>query len=160
MLISNRPHKDSILFRQYYVGMTRAKNRLFIHTNSNMFDHLHADRHVVTTQQYPMPEEVVLQLSHKDLYLDFFKPRKKEVLMLRSGDPLEYKDTFLFVPNVGTTVAKLSSAMHKELSEWQEKGYHIRSVSVRFIVAWKSKDEPRDKEETAVLLPDIILAKG
>ncbi len=160
MLISNRPHKDSILFRQYYVGMTRAKKRLFIHTNSNMFDHLHADRYVVTTQQYPMPEEVVLQLSHKDLYLDFFKPRKKEVLMLRSGDPLEYKDTFLFNPKNGTAVAKLSSAMHKELSEWQEKGYQIRSVSVRFIVAWKSKDEPRDKEETAVLLPDIILAKG
>ena len=34
MLIADSPYKDEQLFRQLYVGMTRARNRLFIHTNS------------------------------------------------------------------------------------------------------------------------------
>ena len=159
MLLSNQPHKDSKLFRQYYVGMTRAKKRLFIHTNSSMFDQYYTDRRVATTQQFPMPEEVVLQLSYKDLYLDFFKPRKKDVLSLRSGDPLEYRDNMLFIPKGEKSVAMLSLAMQDKLAEWQKKGYQVLSASVRFVVAWKPKDAPKEIEETAVLLPDIVMKR-
>ena len=159
MLLSNQPHQDSRLFRQYYVGMTRARNRLFIHTNSGLFDRLRVDRHVVTTQQYPMPEKVVLQLSHRDVNLDFFKYRKKEVLSLRSGDPLDYKNFMLFLPGKETPVALLSQAMQKKMADWQQRGYQVQSAYVRFIVAWKGKDAPKDEMETAVLLPDIEMRR-
>ena len=159
MLLSNQPHRDSRLFRQYYVGMTRAKNRLFIHTNSNMFDHLCVDRRVVTTQQFPMPEEVVLQLSHKDVFLDFFKNRKKEVLSLRSGDSLDYRDNMLYFHGTGMAAAMLSYDMQKKLTDWQRRGYQVLSASVRFVVAWKAKDASKREKETAVLLPDIVMRK-
>ena len=55
-------------------------------------------------------------------------------------------------------VAKLSVNMQKTLAEWESRGYSVRSASVRFIVAWKPKDAPRDEAETAVLLADMILS--
>lgn len=44
-----------------------------------------------------MPEEIVLQLSHKDVNLGFFKELKREVLSLRGGDKLLYKDTIRLI---------------------------------------------------------------
>lgn len=159
MLLGDRSHKDEQLFRQYYVGMTRAKNRLFIHTNGDLFSCLPADKQRVDNQQYPMPEEIVLQLSHKDVFLDFFKPIKKEILALRSGDRLTIEDSYVLVPTTHRAVAKLSTSMQATLSTWKEKGYQVRSTSVRYVVAWKPKDAPKEEPETAVLLIDLTLAK-
>lgn len=158
MLISDDYKKDADLMRRFYVGMTRAKNRLFIHTNGDCFNHLSADRHSRNLQEYTLPEEIVLQLSYRDVYLDFFKELKREVLALRSGDVLNYKN-FILYDLTNRPVAKLSQDMQKkELSEWQERGYEVKSASVRFVVAWKAKDAPKDGPETAVLLADLVLA--
>ena len=171
MLIADRPYKDEKLFRQLYVGMTRAKNRLFVHTNGDLFTRLPADSHRKDLKQYPMPEEVVLQLSHKDVNLSFFKPVKQEVLALRSGDALIFEDNcfyrralgvsrgFPHAPATHRPIAKLSSNMQSTLSAWRDKGYEVRSSSVRFVVAWKPKDAPKEEPETAVLLIDLTLSR-
>ena len=105
-----------------------------------------------------MPEEIVLQLSHKDVFLGFFKERKQDVLALRGGDPLIYKGLILYSSSTHRPVAKLSQKMENALSEWEEKGYEVKSASVRFIVAWKPKDAPKEEPETAVLLADLVLS--
>lgn len=158
MLISDNYVKDAHLMRRYYVGITRAKNRLFIHTNSDCFNHLSADRYLMDQRQYDMPEEIVLQLSHKDVNLGFFKERKQEVLALRGGDSLIYNDFFLYSSSTDKPIAKLSSRMQGTLSEWEQRGYKVKSASVRFVVAWKPKDAPKDETETAVLLADLRLS--
>lgn len=158
MLISNSYAKDSNLIRKYYVGITRAKNRLFIHTNSDYFNQLSANRHLIDKQQYDIPEEISLQLSHKDVYLGFFKERKQEILALRGGDPLSYNNFVLYSSLTGKAVTKLSLKMQDTLSEWEEKGYKVKSASVRFIVAWKPKDAQKNESETAVLLADLVLS--
>ena len=158
MLVSDGYIKDSHLMRRYYVGITRAKNRLFIHTNDDYFNHLSTDRYFIDQQQYDMPEEIVLQLSHKDVYLDFFKERKQEVLALRGGDSLTYSNFFLYSSLTDRPVAKLSSKMQGILSEWEERGYKVKSASVRFVMAWKPKDAEKNEPETAVLLADLGLS--
>ena len=157
LLISDTPYKDEKLFRQYYVGITRAKNRMFIHTNGDMFSNLPVDYINNDNNQYPIPEEIVLQLSHKDVFLDFFKNIKHEVLSLRSGDPLIIEDSYLLVPSTHRAVAKLSTKMQTNINSWKEKGYIVHSASVRFVVAWKPKDAPKDEPESAVLLIDMTL---
>ena len=159
MFISGNFIRNDELWRRYYVGITRAKQRLFIHTDGDIFDGLSVDKYAVDKLQYPMPEEVVLQLSHKDVYLDFFKSRKMDILSLRGGDSLTYKDYFLFETSNNKPVARLSSTMQTALSDWKEKGYEVKSASVRFIVAWKPKDSPKGEAETAVLLADLILSR-
>jgi ATP-dependent DNA helicase RecQ len=106
-----------------------------------------------------MPEEIVLQLSHKDLFLGFFKPIKKEVLAFRSGDNLLFHDNYILAPITRRAVAKLSASMQTTLSAWKEKGYQVQSASVRYVVAWKPKDAPKEEPETAVLLIDLTLTK-
>ena len=158
MLISDNYVKDAHLMRRYYVGITRAKNRLFIHTNGDCFNHLSANQYLIDQQHYDMPEEIILQLSHKDVYLGFFKERKQEVLALRGGDSLIYNDFFLYSSSTDKPIAKLSSRMQGTLSEWEQRGYKVQSASVRFVVAWKPKDAPKDETETAVLLADLRLS--
>ena len=176
MLICDTPWKDDALMRRYYVGMTRARNRLFIHTNGPCFDQLTSARHVSCQEQYPMPEEVVLQLTHKDVFLSYFKERKRDVLALQAGAPLKYSNDVLYSDTTGKPVAKLSASMQAALKDWERKDYRIVSSTVRFIVAWKPKPEgmrvqsdasvvggkdiQKDEGEIAVLLADVTLSKN
>lgn len=160
MLISEGYPKDDHLMRRYYVGITREKKKLFIHTNGDYFNHLKVDRYFIDRQQYDMPEEIVLQLSHRDVNLGFFKDRKQEVLALRGGDSLNYDNFFLFSPQTGKPVAKLSSRMQETLSEWKKRCFAVKEASVRFVVAWKPKDAEKNEPETAVLLADLVLSRN
>ncbi|MCM1078131.1 MAG: ATP-dependent helicase [Bacteroidales bacterium] len=159
MLISDKYSRDDSLMRRYYVGMTRAKSRLFIHTNGNVFNHQLTDKYIVDQKQYDLPDEIILQLSHKDVYLGFFRERKKEILALRGGDTLAYKDFMLANSLTGVTVAKLSQKMQDALVGWEQKGYSVASAYVRFVVAWKPKDAGKEEPETAVLLADLRLSR-
>lgn len=157
MMVADNYTRDDQLMRRYYVGITRAKKRLFIHTDGNCFDRIEADNYYLDQTPYTMPDEVVLQLSHRDVNLGFFKYHKKDVLNLRGGTPLNYKDNYLYH---GTkTVAMLSQNMQKEISQWKEKGYEVTSGVTRFIVAWKPQDAPKEETESAVLLADLVLVK-
>lgn len=159
MLVSQSQHVTDSEMRSYYVGMTRARKRLFIYTNSTLFDRLPADIHQVDQTPYVFPDEVMLQLSHKDVNLGFFKSRKKEILSLRSGEKLCFANNLLYVPNNQQPVAQLSQKMQAELAQWALKGYLVSSATIRFVVAWKPKDAPKDEKEHAVLLLDLELKK-
>lgn len=159
MLVSQPQHVTDSEMRSYYVGMTRARKRLFIYTNSTLFDRLPADIHQVYQTPYVFPDEVMLQLSHKDVNLGFFKSRKKEILSLRSGEKLCFANNLLYVPNNQQPVAQLSQKMQAELAQWALKGYLVSSATIRFVVAWKPKDAPKDEKEYAVLLLDLELKK-
>lgn len=159
MLVSQPQHVTASEMRSYYVGMTRARKRLFIYTNSTLFDRLPADIHQVDQTPYVFPDEVMLQLSHKDVNLGFFKSRKKEILSLRSGEKLCFVNNLLYVPNNQQPVAQLSQKMQAELAQWALKGYLVSSATIRFVVAWKPKDAPKDEKEHAVLLLDLELKK-
>lgn len=159
MLVSQPQHVTDSEMRSYYVGMTRARKRLFIYTNSTLFDRLPADIHQVDQTPYVFPDEVMLQLSHKDVNLGFFKSRKKEILSLRSGEKLCFANNLLYVPNNQQPVAQLSQKMQVELAQWALKGYLVSSATIRFVVAWKPKDAPKDEKEHAVLLLDLELKK-
>lgn len=159
MFISGGYMKDDCLLRRFYVGITRAKKRLFIHTSGACFDGLCADKYSVDKNVYDMPVEIVLQLSHKDVNLGFFKNLKQDVLALRSGDLLYYRNFILYY-TANKPVAKLSQKMQEKLLEWQGKGYKVKSATVRFIVAWKPKDASKEEAESAVLLADLVLSSN
>ena len=140
--------------------MTRAKKNLHIYTNSSCFDRKNTPgQRQFDAEEYPLPEEVVLQLTHKDVVLSFFTSRKKEVLSLVGGDPLEYSEDYLLNTKSGKPVVKLSARMRESLRLWEERGYHVKSAAVRFVVAWKEKDADQNLPETAVLLPELTLVK-
>lgn len=163
MLISNANDRSDTTFRKFYVGLTRAKNRLFIHTNCSLFDGIKCAKHFYNSELYSQPDEVMLQMSHKDVVLDFFKSniKKKEILSLIGGDPLVFEDNYLKNPSTNSFVVKLSQRMRDTLEhDWYEKGYTIKSAACRFVVAWRPKDSSNLNVEYAVLLADLTLMKS
>lgn len=159
MLITHPEHPTDDILRRYYVGMTRAKRTLTIHTNGNLFDSLKSAQHLYDAQAYDEPNEIVLQLSHKDVNLGFSKPHKDAILCLRSGMPLTYHDHCLCLPSTGRDIAQLSIKMKEKLGKWELKGYKVTAARIRFIVAWKSKDAPRDEKESAIVLADLVMKR-
>ena len=158
MLIANNSSVDDRLLRQFYVGMTRARNRLFIHTNMGCFPQRDADVCRLDEQSYSYPSEIVLQMGMRDVSLGHSLPFKRDVLALQSGDALCYSGDVLY-DKAGHQVAWLSNRMRDALADWRSKGYHVVSVTAAFIVSWKPQDAAKDEPETAVLLADFVLTK-
>ena len=124
--------------RAYYVGLTRAKQNLFLVTN-------------------PLIEysSISIALNMRDVWLDFFKGRKELVLRLRIGDNLQYQDGFL-LNDQGINIIALSALGKDKLKVWTDKGYEVTSAKVSYTLAWK----PHDSEtEYAVCLANIVLKK-
>ena len=146
--------------RKLYVGMTRAKDSLYIHCNTDLFSSfdLPGVAHFEDNNEYGEPEDIFLELTYRDVVLDFFKNKKELVFQLKSGVSLFLTGAFLSAELKGRSapIVKLSKACRERLQTLYERGYVPYSASVRFIVAWKGKD---DAEETAVVLPEISLRK-
>ena len=159
MLITHPEHPTDDILRRYYVGMTRAKQTLTIHTNGNLFDTLHTAQHLYDAQVYDEPNEIVLQLSHKDVNLGFSKSHKDTILSLRSGMSLTYHDHCLCLPSTSRDIAQLSIKMNEKIGKWELKGYKVTTAKIRFIVAWKSKEAPKDEKESAIVLADLVMKK-
>lgn len=161
MLLNNRTATSDEEKRQLYVGMTRAKNALYIHCNTDIFTELDLPNVVLQNDNtlYQKPLELSLQLTHKDVFLNFFKDKKHFIGKLRSGQKLIVKEDFLYIrqDNVDTRVAKFSKACYAKIANLNKQGYLISSAEIRFIVAWKAQD---DQTETAILLPTIHFHKS
>ena len=158
MLISNAEHPADETLRRWYVGMTRAKKYLSIHTNCSAFSNIRADCRIADKSAYALPKDIALQLSHRDVNLSFFTKHKQDILALMSGTPLAYHDYRFSNPNTGRDIALLSNSMQQKLQIWTDKGYRVCHASVRFIVAWKPKGSPKETEETAVTLIDLKMS--
>lgn len=140
--------------RKLYVGMTRAKKELYIHSNTSLFYgyNLPGVEHIWDSRRYAEPSCLTMQLVHSDVVLDFFIDKKNLTHKLRSGMPLYYHNTYLSADWNGgrTVVAKLSRACQERVEKLQTRGYALQSAVIRFIVAWK-----KDDEEIPVILPDL-----
>ncbi len=146
--------------RMLYVGLTRAKDELYIHYGGNTFDAFSQVPGVTQsydTRSFSEPDEILLQLGHRDVVLDFFKGKRDVIPNLRSGQRLSIRETYLTAETGGrtVTVAKLSKAGAAKLQKWREKGYEVAEVTLRFVVLWKGADDDR---ETPIVLPDVRLA--
>ena len=159
MLVDGKQELTAERLRCYYVAMTRARLNLSVHTNGTAFNIIKSAVHTADTRSYEMPKEIVVQMSHKDVNLNFFQYCRKEVLNLQSGDTLLCDNYALRTPS-GKTVAMYSAAMREQLAKLNKSGYSPLSATARFIVAWKRKDAPWDEKETAVLLADMRLIRN
>ena len=147
--------------RRLYVAMTRARSELSIHYFNTPIIHRMSQFYTSKTEDttlYQAPEEIVLQLTHKDVFLDFFKERKRDVFQLHSGNPLLLRSGYLdaMIQGQTKTVVRLSRHCMGKLEMLSQKGYVPSRAEVRFVVAWKGEN---DSTETAVLLPNIYLKR-
>ena len=165
MLLQNVNNVTDEERRVLYVGMTRAKSSLYIHCNSTINNtvfkgvSLAGAKLLTDPVTYGMPNELLVQLTHKDVFLNFFKDKQAIINRLRSGNAL-------FLNNYGnlcaqengklTPIVVFSKAFKASLAGWTAKGYSLVSAEIQFIVAWKGKE---DDKETLIVLPCVKLIK-
>ena len=142
-----------------YVGMTRAKNNLYINCNTNVFDYINLDstHYKIDSDYYPEANEAVLQLSHKGVNLGYFKYVSKNVRQLCSGDELFIQDGDLFMDSEKRKcVLKLSKKTISDIDALRRKGFEVYRAEVRHLIFWKGKAED---VESLIVLPNIYLRR-
>jgi len=146
--------------RKIYVGLTRAKNELYVHYNNDCFDHINsaaAERSFDNTM-YSESEEIVIQLSLKDVKLGYFKKKQYCVLKLRSGNDLTLNGDALYTDK-REMVAIFSNKCQAEINNLKNNGYKPYAAKIRFIVFWKDQED-ESENEYAVILPDVYFRKA
>ena len=161
MLLDNVRTENDEERRKIYVGLTRAKSRLHIHYNNGIFDEFETagSEKITDKNKYPSPDEIILQLSHKDVFLGFSKDKKDFILKLRSGMKLFVTPNGMnIVTKEGQReVLRFSKAFKGQLSDLARRGYTPCKGEIRFITAWTDKE---DNTECAVVLSDIYLRRS
>jgi len=161
MLLNNVSYYNDEDRRKIYVGLTRAKKELYVHYNNGCFDGFHSpgiEKRSDNTE-YPEPEEMITQLSHRDIFLGFFKGKKNIIGKLRSGFELVVNGNVLYFNSEKglQKIAVLSKSFQEKAASLRQKGYAPYKAKIRFIVAWKNID---DDIESAIILPDIYFRKA
>lgn len=157
LAFSNFHKIDDEKLRGIYVAITRAKQNLYIYYTGDYFDKINVNEIKKSTDinNYPEPEQVTMQLSHKDMFLDFFTCRQSDIDFLKSGDILFVRDNALY--NGKKQITKFSSEFNKRIENLKNNGYVLKTAKVRHIVYWKGKDKDM---EIKIVLPEIEFIKN
>ena len=137
--------------------MTRAKQNLVIHHNSNLFDRFQGEGlvSIVDQENYQLPGKISMQLSFSDINLGFFEYRQSQINRLVPGDVLVIKDEGC-ANNSGDIVLKFSKKFNETISQLKDQGYHLKNARINFIIYWKDPDK---EKESKVILPELDFEK-
>ena len=147
--------------RAVYVAMTRAKKNLSIHyDNPALFDRnvLSAVNYAMDETDYGQPAEILIQMGHKDVYLNDFINKRIDFAAIHSGCVLNVGYDGLYLGF--TRVVKFSGAFTQKLQTLGAKGYIPSSAKVRVQVFWHHEDKevtPPKWHHDLILLPDMVL---
>jgi ATP-dependent DNA helicase RecQ len=143
--------------RKLYVAMTRAKQNLNIHVNSDVLDHISSENllRLVDNNTYQQPNEIVRHLTYKDVWLDFFLNRQSLVSQLMSGDELTLKGDECLNSN-GQSVLRFSKQFIEEIETLKLNNYELKSAKVNFIVYWLKEET---NQEIKIVLPELFFEK-
>jgi ATP-dependent DNA helicase RecQ len=157
LLLDNFDAREDKNKRQVYVAMTRAKNKLTVHLNGNYLDQLKTEEleRIENYDTFQKPNELILHLSHKDLYLGYFEYVQKRVNALTSGDSILVTDEGC-TNDRGELVLKYSKRFLEIISEKKKSGYEMKEAKVNFIVYWT--DDVK-KIEVKIVLPELHFEK-
>ena len=146
--------------RRIYVGLTRAKTNLYIHTVSAFLEKIVTGLGLPCRYDdtpYEEPKEMDVQLGYRDINLGFFYAHKKKIMSLRPGTKLETHERYL--SHEKEKLCMYSRSFQENfLAPVLEKGYAISSGEIRYIAAWKDIEE-EEQDESAIILPNIHLIK-
>ena len=143
--------------RQLYVAMTRAKQGLSIHLNGSYLDDIFCQDLVQKTDDftYNPANILVLHLSHKDIWLDYFISKKVAISSFKSGDKLT-ADKDGCRDKDGNYVVKFSGKFKEEIIKHESNGYMLTEAMINYIVYWQKKDM---ENEVKIILPELKFKK-
>jgi len=152
MLEDINPSSDEVK-RQLYVAITRAKQNLSIHLNSNFLDNIAVENleRIEDNAIHLPPNEIAMHLTYKDVWLDYFINKQDLIALLRSSDSLILNGNECLDSN-GQPILKFSKHFVGEIERMKERGYGLKSAKVNFVVYWLREGA---ENEILAVLPEV-----
>jgi ATP-dependent DNA helicase RecQ len=143
--------------RQLYFAMTRAKQYLTVHLNSDFLDDLTAEtlERVDDREIYLPPNEMTMHLTFKEVWLDYFINKQYLVSQLTSGDTLTLNGDEC-LNSKGQSDLKFSQQFVKQIQSMRERNYELKSAKVNFILYWLKVGE---EKEVKIVLPELYFER-
>jgi ATP-dependent DNA helicase RecQ len=149
--------------RLLYVAMTRARLSLTVHCNDDIFDcsrdsdYLHVEglRYERDAFRYEASNRIFVQLTYKDVHLDFFFSTQHEIRKLVGSDTLAVDEQGCLV-NGNQRILRFSKKFQDDIVEWLKKGYRPCAAVVNHILYWKKDGE---EQEILVLFPEMVFLR-
>lgn len=153
ILYDNEYHLKDPEKRQLYVGITRAKTYLSVHTNGSIFDYFNVPQiqFFNDDSEVERPDRLVFQLSLKDVHLGYSKLVEKKVNKLYSGDALDISE-YPVLKHDDRKVLKISNYRVEEIKKICDAGYLLTNSRVNYLVFWKDQE---DESVTLIALPEL-----
>ena len=139
--------------RAIYVGMTRAKSKLVIHYSGNLFKSVNF---IQSLNLYGEPDEIMVQLTHRDVVLSFFEHNQNLINILQSGYTLTEEGEYLKLENSIYNVLKYSKSFIEKRKHIEELGYVFSEAKIQFIVLWQNKE---NNKSSYIVLPKMTFIK-
>ncbi len=157
LALTNMNKYTEDVYRQVYVAITRAKQNLTIHLNTNHFAGIKVDNIAVyeDNETYLPPARVAMHLTHKDVGLGFFTNVQKQVLNLTAGDELIVTNDGC-LNQTGQHILKFSKSFLQKLEAMNTRNYKLMTAEVNFIVYWYNEDI---QQEICIIYLKFILKK-
>ena len=141
IVLDNKRKLSDEQLRTFYVGITRAKTNLIIHTNNKDISQIKAPNstYYEDLTERKEPPIIAIQLTLSDVNLGYFKYTQVGVQKLTSGDELIFDGkVFIFGEN---KILQTSKKMNEKLEEFRQRGYHLLKATVSHLVYWYNEED-------------------
>jgi ATP-dependent DNA helicase RecQ len=168
MLVENYEFESDEAKRLLYVASTRAKESLYIHTNSSFYEDINLAEigHLKYEGELHEPYYYDLILNHKEVNLNSQKyPRAKKIIeKLKTDEPL-MSDVKKFSDSEAPGLSKSGEGnmllfsrdfIKNKLIPFKERGYELVSANVEYLVYWYDRQEDK---EYKIVLPKLRFEK-
>jgi len=157
LMLKNPDSHNDAFKRLFYVAVTRAKDKLFIHYQGNYLHSFKANKLLYHNDQtiYHEPDLITLSLGLRDVQLGYFEFIQTRIEHLYSGFQLMISHEGL-KNDRDQLILKFSKHFNAALLNYQERGYKLQQAYVYQIVYWFNESK---NQESKVILPLLILKK-
>lgn len=157
MLENLRSPTDEIK-HQLYVAITRAKQNLTIHTNGNIFDDIDISNleRVERSEKNEPPTLLIMELTHEDVWLDYFYKTQPYISDLLAGNDLIISGEEC-LNTKQQPILKFSRPFLQRINDLAAKDYKVKSAKVNFILYWKRENT---QQEIKIVLPKLCFEKN
>ena len=147
--------------RQLYVGMTRAKDNLYIIQDQRYFHSRNGFTSSVDKEIYNVPNEIVMAMSYKDVWLEALKYQNRDEFgSFQAGEKLDFvieNEKMIFISSNGRKATVSSKRFYEKVKEQQNKGYQPFLATVGFVVYWYKRETDT---EYKIVLPVLRMIKS
>ncbi len=143
--------------RLLYVAMTRAKHNLTIHYNGNYLNAIKTEALTAVDDLniYLPPDQIAIQLTYKDVWLDAFQYCQHVIAKLNSGDELSIDGDGCFTVK-GESVVRFSKQLINKIEGLKKKNYRPISAKIKYIVFWRKENA---EYEIKIILPELYFER-